>query len=65
MTPNQILNEIEQKYGEWIEQAGEKSPDLIIHILTVLLAKERSNTDYLKKVLDGTRNKRLVGIQER
>lgn len=52
MTPNDILKEVQDKYGEWIEIAGENSSALIIDILCHLIIREREHSGYLKKRID-------------
>ncbi len=43
-----IISEINNKYSEWFEMAGENSPDLMIGILSNMLAKEREYNSYLQ-----------------
>ena len=52
MTQNELVLELQDKFGEWLEVAGENSPALMIHILSTLLIKEREQTSYLKRRLD-------------
>ncbi len=54
---NPIVEEVKEKYSEWLEMAGEDSPALLIDILGSLLLKERSLTDYYKKVMRSQRGK--------
>lgn len=48
---NPIVEEVKEKYSEWLEMAGEEAPALLIDILGSLLLKEKSLTDYYKKVM--------------
>lgn len=41
-----ILAEVYEKYGEWLEMAGDDSPVLVIDILCNLLARERESSKY-------------------
>ncbi len=52
MTPEKIIIEAYAKYGEWLEIAGEKSPQLMINILASMLIKEREQNAYLQRRLD-------------
>jgi hypothetical protein len=48
---NDILDGVIDKYGEWIEHAGEESPVLIMHILCTLIKHQKDEIEYLKKRL--------------
>lgn len=48
---NPILDEIIDKYGEYIEMAGEKTPAFLIDILCKMVIKERELNEYYKKRL--------------
>jgi len=47
-----IINEIENRFGEWLEHAGEKSPELLVHLLCTMVIKERELNLYYKRRLD-------------
>lgn len=49
---NPIIEEIKEKYSEWLEMAGDDSPALLTDILANLLAKEKSLNEYYKKRLN-------------
>ena len=51
VTESDILREVEQRFGEHLEMAGEDAPLLMISILCRLLIKERESNEYYKKVL--------------
>jgi hypothetical protein len=57
MTPRDILIEINDKHGEWIEMAGEESSALIIDILCYKLIHEREHIKHLEKRIDYERAK--------
>lgn len=50
VTENDILNEVEKRFGEHLEMAGEDAPRLMISILCRMLIKEREKTEYYTKV---------------
>ncbi len=52
MKEDQLLNEIINKYSEWLETAGENAPALLTNILVSLLAKSRSENEYYQKRLN-------------
>jgi hypothetical protein len=49
MKTEQLIMEINSKYGEWLEMAGEKSPLLLNNILINLLLREKDRVDFLEK----------------
>lgn len=49
MTTDEIMNEIKEKYSEWLEYAGEESPALIMKILCYMVMQEREQNNFLKK----------------
>lgn len=51
MTYNLLLNELDQKYGEWLEMAGDQAPVVLNGILAQLLVKEREKIVYYEKRL--------------
>jgi hypothetical protein len=53
--PEHVLQEIEDRFGEYIEMAGTNSPILIINILARMLLIEREKNEYLEKVAYGRR----------
>ena len=56
MHADQILEEIRELYGEWLEHAGPRSDELLIGILAQELAVQKViNIDY-KKRLDHVNN---------
>ncbi len=44
----QLLNEIQNKYVEHFELAGERSPELMIQILSQMVMKERNEKQFYK-----------------
>lgn len=53
MKPKELLfAEIFDKYGEWIEMAGENTPDLMIEILSSMVIKEREKNEFYKLRID-------------
>ena len=52
MDHDKIIIDLQLKYGEWLEMAGDKSSALMIHILASLLIKEREENSFLKKRLE-------------
>jgi len=48
MNRQQILEQIVNHYGEWIETAGVHAPYLIQNILADCLIKEKQKTKYLE-----------------
>ncbi len=53
---NCILQELIEKYDEWFDMAGDRSPALMINILVNKLIEERSKCDYYEKLLKAVRN---------
>lgn len=51
MNQNDLIIEINDKFGEWFEVAGDRSSDLMINILSNLLIKEREHNEYLTRRL--------------
>jgi hypothetical protein len=51
MDCHQVISDIVNKYGEWLEMAGERSPALMNNILINLLVKEKAKVDFLEKKL--------------
>lgn len=49
MKTEQLIDEVIEKYGEWLEMADD-APNMLIEILANLLIKERELNDYYKKV---------------
>jgi hypothetical protein len=49
---NPLVEEIKSKYSEWLEMAGDHAPALLIEILGNLLLKEKSLTQYYKKLIE-------------
>jgi hypothetical protein len=50
VTENDIIREVEDKFGEHLEMAGEEAPLLMISILARMLIKEREATEYYKRI---------------
>ena len=50
MNKQQLIQSINNKYSEYFEMEGEKSPSLMIDILAGLLIKERATVEYYKKL---------------
>jgi hypothetical protein len=53
---NCIIQELMEKYGEWLEMAGDQSPALLINILANTLIQERAKIEYYEKLLKTIRN---------
>jgi hypothetical protein len=41
-----VIEIVQEKYGEWLEMAGDDSPALLCDILASLLAREMDKNDY-------------------
>lgn len=52
-----IIEVVSEKYGEWLEMAGDKSPALLTDILACLLAKQIEENRYYKECLKKERTK--------
>jgi hypothetical protein len=52
-----LVNKITEKYSEWLENAGEKAPVLLIGILAEMLIIEQDNTKYYKKLWENCNGK--------
>lgn len=50
MTKDQIIEEAQLRWGEWLEVAGEKSPQLLIELLATMVAIERDKVEYYKQL---------------
>lgn len=50
MDRNQLINEINEKYGEWIEMAADQNA-IMVDILVYLLIKQRELLKYYSKVV--------------
>lgn len=46
----EIIDDIHEKYGEWLEMSGEKSSDMMNQILINLLIREREDKEWYKKM---------------
>lgn len=46
-----IIEVVKEKYGEWLDMAGENSSHLLCDILASLLAKEMDEKSYYKERL--------------
>jgi hypothetical protein len=44
---NQILHEVQERFGEWLEMAGDNAPALTIQILSNMVRDLRIEKDYL------------------
>lgn len=53
--PDKLLFEIHEKYGEWLEEAGDKAPDLFYRILATMIINLREENKDLKRMLDHER----------
>ena len=51
MTSQDIISEVNDKYSEWLEMAGDNSPALLTDILASMLLKERENNELLSKMI--------------
>jgi hypothetical protein len=49
MNAQQLLNDIYEKYGEWIEEAGLDGPLLMNQILAKMVLIERDKNEYYEK----------------
>jgi hypothetical protein len=45
---NQILHEVQERFGEWLEMAGDNAPALTIQILSNMFRVLRIEKDYLE-----------------
>lgn len=52
MNSQELLNQLNNKYIEWLEIAGDQAPALFSHILASIIIKEREYSEYLKKRLE-------------
>lgn len=50
MNQQDVLNEVLDKFGEYIEMEGERSPVLVTHILCTMVMKEREKVEHYKKL---------------
>ena len=48
MDAQQVIDEIENKYGEWIEMAGPGAPRLVNNILVNYYLRERHKVELLE-----------------
>ncbi len=55
-----ILVEIQEKYGEWLEMAGNDAPAMTIEIIAELLQKERDLNEYYKKIFNSAMCKEVM-----
>ncbi|MGE3921073.1 MAG: hypothetical protein AB7F64_09135 [Gammaproteobacteria bacterium] len=53
---NCVIQELIEKYGEWLEMAGEKSSALMVNILAKELIRERAKAEYYEKIIKAIRN---------
>lgn len=53
--PDKLLLEINDKYGEWLEHAGDKAPATLCYILAKMIIKEREQNLYLTRRLEHER----------
>ena len=51
MNENDIILGIHDKFGEWLEESGDNAPALMIHILAVMLLKEKEKNEFLQRRL--------------
>jgi hypothetical protein len=47
-----ILTEVTEKFGEWLEMAGDNAPALTIDILCKMIELEREKSEYYKKLFE-------------
>jgi len=52
MKREDILDELKDRCGEWIETAGEQSSALLINVLIQMLIQERNYNEFLRKRLE-------------
>ena len=51
MSPQQaIIEDVAERYSEWLEHAGDDAPQLMIHLLASLLVKEKEIVSYYRKI---------------
>lgn len=50
MNSNDLINELIDKYGEWLEMAEHEADNLLIDILAKLVLKEREEKEFYKQV---------------
>lgn len=51
-----LIQELTQKYSEWLEMAGDNSPALLIDIMANLLVNEREEKEFYKGMAYGRSN---------
>lgn len=49
---NALIQEVCQKYGEWLEMAGDQAPAMIIDILAKMIIEERQVNEYYRRRLN-------------
>jgi hypothetical protein len=47
---HEVLREVEERFGEWIEMAGEDAPALKLHLLATMLIEERMTRRYYETI---------------
>ncbi len=52
MNSSEIIKEVHERFGEWIEQAGSERDQLTITLLCELVILEREKNKCLQKTLD-------------
>jgi hypothetical protein len=45
-----LRDSIAETYSEWLEMAGEQSPDVLVNILSSLLLSEKKENAYIRKM---------------
>jgi hypothetical protein len=53
-----LVDQVTEKYSEWLDHAGEKAPALLIGILAKMLIKEQEQTKYYKKLWETCNGKK-------
>jgi len=52
-----IVEEVEQKYGEWLDEAGDKASIILVGILAQMVHNEREEKKHYKKLWNSTNGK--------
>lgn len=52
MNPHQLIEDVQLKYGEWLEMAGENAPALLNNILATIIIKEKEKNVYYERIIE-------------
>ncbi len=50
MTPQSLIQEIQEKYSEWLEMTEDNPQEMLLGIMAKLLLIERQDKEFYKKV---------------